>query len=515
MSWTVKVDWEKDNNFTGDHDDITGDIWNKTTLDWNIGCQPFQSVADESSLTFEVNNRRRKYSQENTSSPIADYLLPNRAIQVLYMGNPVYTGLTRVIQPAPLRYGRGTAKFECVSIKELLQNTPAYPNLYENVRVDDVLRAYVPALAVPPATSGLWLMGITGFSEIGVSTVVGTADLIATLDVGKTVFRYIGDNVQQAGQDNTLDSASIVNAYHFLSDLVAAERGLLFFGRDGKLTFFNRHRFLNDTVVDYTIDNTMADMIYSTPVEQLNNYIEVIYYPRAISATNEELLWEATASITVPPGSLKSITAQYRDTSGNPVGARDVQTTPDMIYSGGSLVANVEAQAQRAIITLINSGSTDAVITSLQIKGQTISIPYPTTVIAQDAASIAQVNKRPLTISLKALDSETQALNIAYFELSRRTSAQGRVTSVKLPPVLANGDTIPNLTYTVGDLIRIKDYQTGHDSLYHICGESHSLDIGSKMLTTEWFVNPAALTKYWVMGVEDFSNIGVSTRVAF
>jgi hypothetical protein len=170
MSWSIWIDFNRDHNFGGLEDplaeleNITADVWDKGKVTWELGLRPFEHIADESYLKFEVDNIDRKYSPENTASPLYGYLIPGLAVELRYESTVMWRGLTRAFTPAPLRYGKRTAAVECVGIKAQLEAYQLYTALYENVTADVVIRDIVTAVAVPPAANNLWLLGVGGFS---------------------------------------------------------------------------------------------------------------------------------------------------------------------------------------------------------------------------------------------------------------------------------------------------------------------------------------------------------------
>ena len=53
-SWTVAIDWDRDGEFSGEHDDITQRV---QLAEWFVGMQsPYQLTAEGSTLMMRLNN---------------------------------------------------------------------------------------------------------------------------------------------------------------------------------------------------------------------------------------------------------------------------------------------------------------------------------------------------------------------------------------------------------------------------------------------------------------------------
>lgn len=507
MTWLMRVDWDDDGSFLHPNDDITADVCDKNPVTWELGMRPFEHIADESVLQFTVWNDDRKYSPENSGSPLYGKLRPGLGVQLSYAGIVLWQGFTAAFKPAPLRYGKRTTAVECRGIKAQLEAFELYSPLYENVTADAVIADLATTIIIPPSASGLWLLGEMGYSELGYGTYLGDITDVALLDVGQHTFAYVGDNSQNQGA---------LNAYALFKDLAETERGYIFVNRDGKIVFWNRHHLLNDVTADVTLDNTAEDIPYTTPFEDLVNYIEVECFPRQVAAAATDLLWELSNPITLPPGTSQTIQTPFIDaTTKQKIGARNVQTPSgaDVVFSTGTGSIYKTDTGQRSDITVTNTGTNAAVLDTLNVRGQSITSHYPAQVYSQDAVSVAQYGKRALKLSLKLLHDVSEAQGIADFELVQRNSAAGRAESVKLKD--RPTPTHDQITKTIGDLVRLIDTQLAHDRLYHIVGERHRLDVANDILETEWLLLPKPEVDFWVLGEAGFGELGTETVLGY
>lgn len=79
-SYTVEVDWENSGDFLGTYDDISADIMEVNTV--MRGKDDQLGHAQAGVLELRLRNDDKKYSPENASSPLHDYLLPYRPIRL-------------------------------------------------------------------------------------------------------------------------------------------------------------------------------------------------------------------------------------------------------------------------------------------------------------------------------------------------------------------------------------------------------------------------------------------------
>jgi len=66
------------------------------------------------------------------------------------------------------------------------------------------------------------------------------------------------------------------------------------------------------------------------------------------------------------------------------------------------------------------------------------------------------------------------------------------------------------ITCAMGSRIRVVDVQTGHDAEYFVIGEQHERTLGAGHQVT-WFLEPADMNTYWILGVAGLSELGVTT----
>lgn len=407
----ILVDWDNNGNYTGLYDNITAYVIETQTIDFSLGYAPYKFIADESVLTFAVDNADGRFSPENSGSVLYGDLKPNRPAQVRYQGVPLWTGTLRGLSLDGQRYSQDrVAMIECISQKEVLDRYDMYPDLLENITADEAI------------TDVAALIGLT-----------------TDLDTGHLPMRFVGDILQSREE---LDAARrAMSAYELLRELMEAERGHIFFSGDGELVFRSRYALISDTVPDYVFDNIGVPK-YITSVDEMINRFQVTYFPRVSSADATDVLWQNEDTIHIPAGTSRTIYALYQDEFRKSVGAKDVQTPSgsDLVYTTGTATLSVVKRAQRAELTFDNTGGgVDAVIETLIVRGRIIKSSYPAITYDEDSASIADVGLRLEAQSIRSIDNENDAIAVAELELAKRSSIAGRVESLALAPQKADG----------------------------------------------------------------------------
>jgi len=491
--WSLLVDWDRNNSFADAYDDITADVTDQIT--WSLGCRAFKPIADEMELRFTVWNEDRKYSPEYASSPLYGKMLPNVPVQLKFGTEVMWSGVLKNIKPAPLKFGKRRATVVCSGIKWLLDRIQVYTDLYQNVTADVVIRAILLGVVRPPVGTTYWVLGVPGYTELGVTTRLGAITDLMALDEGVEVFEYIGDNIQESA---IITTETKMGGYQVISDLVTAERGLFYFNRAGKAVFWNQNKLLDYSAVDVTIDNTADDFKYATPADELVNRVKITCFPRSESATNTEILWSLDGTMPIPAGAVRDIYVNYKTTEGSGRGAKDVQTPAggDLVYTGaGTLIASVDAGGQQAKITIQNTNAySECEITTLVLRGRVISSVYPLEVVEEDLPSIKAHGLHSKKFVFKHVNSPAQAKDIAEFMLWHRLYHKkilsGRAESVDLVDQPAD-ESHEQIAYTMGHKILLNDFQLNHSAEYLIVGEQHTLDSKSKELKTRWYLERA------------------------
>ena len=194
-SWTIAIDWDRDGNFSGQHDDVTAYV---SSARWFLGERtPYQDTADNSTLSLVLNSSDRCFSPENPSSPLAGKLAPFRLVRIQSDdGTTVrthWTGWIESIQPQVNVYGERTVEITAAGPMQFFKAAETALELQENLRTDEIIAALIKEVVIPPALAGAWLVGRVGNSELGKTTFLANTTSYSALDTGITTLALHGD----------------------------------------------------------------------------------------------------------------------------------------------------------------------------------------------------------------------------------------------------------------------------------------------------------------------------------
>jgi hypothetical protein len=383
----------------------------------------------------------------------------------------------------------------------------------------------IEEVVIPPGFVGAWFVGRSGSSEIGQSTFLANTSAYSNIydtvdnpsgEQGRITLALAADNwVRRGGLSD--DAQDTFDVYRAIRDVVAAERGKFLFDRAGTAVFWNRHHLLDEQSADVTLNDDMQDLEYTYAGRNyFKNEIVVTCHPRTIGTSSDEVLWTLESEIRIPAGGERQLSVRYRDGSDNRIGAKNV-TVDGVTFSKGTATVSLDARANSAQLTLSNSGSKAAILTTCQVKGQKITDFGRMEAMAFDQASIVDYGRRTMNLNLPSVDNLDDAEQIANFEVQRRSNPRGTVGSVTLKShgVDGGGQHAQQLARSIGDLVAIQETQTAHNKNYYIVGEAHKLTNGARLLETTWYLEPAPDSFPWKLGVTDRSEVGEATILTY
>ncbi len=479
-----------------------------TDANWFLGMRdPYQDIASDSTFKLTLTNSDKRFSPEYSSSPLFGYLAPYRPVQIQSNDGTTlrthWTGWLESIEPGVKQYGERTAEITAAGIMLFFQDVSTSIELQENKRTDEIISALLPQVTIAPSLTQSTLVGVTGYSEIGITTYLPDTAVPNSLEQGKTTLAYAADNWVQRSDSNN-QPTSTFDVYRAIKDVVSAERGRFFFDRTGQVVFWNRHHLLLQTTVTATFDNTMSELAYEyAGLGEFKNEVIVTCHPRSVSTGSGDLLWNLDKAITLQPGETRQITANYQDGSNNRIGAKNVVLGSFSFSSGSASVRLVDAGASRATVELINDSSVDvATLDSCNLLGTKITDFGQMDAHSEDRISMAFYGQRTLNMNLASVDNLDFAQNVADFERARRSQPKGKVKSLTLSSdaVKGGGQQTQQLSRTIGDLIEVKEAQTVHDGTYFIIGEAHHLSKEGSLFETTWYLESATDGNWCIIG---------------
>ncbi len=503
--WTIYVDWDGDFDFNAPSEAIWPDV---VEASWRLGMRAaYQSVADENTCTLTLRNTDGKYNPENTASPLYGQLVPQRLVKISATVDgqevPLWRGWIDSIEPEWQRAGAQTgetvAKIECIGGKGYLSRHELNLPLQQNKTADQIIDLALQRAALPPAVGGVWILGQ---SRLGIDTRLAAQSDYADLDTGLATIGTYGD-VRGEGETKT--------AYKVIQEVTEAERGRFFFARDGKAVFWNRHHLiLNSQTLTATLDTSGALGARPTAIayhygDDLVNSVAVTAYPR--KTTGSSTLWALDTALDIGPGSTLELEAPYT-VDGQPAGGANVTPT-GAVFSQGSGTVTLDESAERALLSIANSGTNTATLSGLALEGDALTSHNQIVIRAQDDESIAQYGRRAeMRLNLQALEDADLARQIAETELARRSTPVGHIRNFEM----TRAPDGAYLDWTLGTRVRLAAPELGHAAEYFIMGEAHRIGPGLATHTAKYTLEPANANAYWVLGV---SQLGIDTRLGY
>ena len=541
-TWTIAIDWSRKGDFTGTNDDITSRV---ISANWFLGMRkPYQDIADDSMLELVLDNSDKRFSPENGSSPLAGYLVPFRPVRVQSNDGTTtrthYVGWIESIEPQPNQYGERQVKLTCAGPMQFFKAVETDVTIQENKRTDEIIDVLLDEVELPPVLVNSAIVGDPA-NPVGTATVPrvkiarepasGSSDDTVLAQEGQTVLAIAADNWIRQSPDNDDSRPQTFNVYHAIKDVAGAERGRFFFNREGQAVFWNRHQLLTDKTVQATFDNSMTELEYTfAGLEEFKNDIRVTCHPRAVSANNNELLWEfdvenKDAIRLRKPNYEHELKFSFKSESGKRIAARDVHVGSVVFgpYEAPGNYGNIntthffiDAKANGG--ELLIRGNLGKVkdnftkISGIEVRGQTITDYGQMEAVAEDQWSITHHGRRTLRLNLPAIDNLEAAQSIANFERYRRKSPAGKVASMSLKSHGKRGGNAhaDQLVREIGDRITVIEEQSGHTGDYFIIGEAQKLSDNATLLETTWYLESATEGNWAV--VEDAKVYGDGTE---
>ena len=380
-------------------------------------------------LDVELDNATNRFTPEHTESPIYAYLKPRVRIRMsVIMGGYAYRLFTGYVKNIHPNIKNGTCSLECYDNQVSVSNKETNGVVYENYRSDELLEVLATLSGM---TSDEW-----------------------ELDEGYHVINY-----------GYFDRR---NVWPLMGEVASAERGRVFFDRDGKLKFWNRGRLHNRLpYITLTRSDWIINLDYSVAEHQIKNNVTVQAMPR--SAAGIQVVWTngniqyldpySETLVYVPAGASQVAFLDLEDpcsTFITPIANTDFTANSAIDGTGDDLISDISIASfidygNAVQITVSNTGVTDAYLTKFQLRGNPVRVLNYIRVKATDSTSISNYGEQVIEIQNDFVQTEDAALQIAYEELWRRQDAINNfdMEIIGIPHLLC-GDVV-SVEYDVGD----------------------------------------------------------------
>lgn len=507
-TYQVHIDWDRNGNYTGTYDDVSSYV---RSIEAFTGFkEPYTNVAGEKTLRIELDNSDRRFSPDYSSSPLYGKRFRNRPIRFQVINGAttiLWTGTTDTITVQTNINGERRAYITATGYKRILDTMQSYVELQVGKSTDLIIAAILAGITIPEArTSGPWILGVTGYTELDTTTILSSNILTSSLETGYLTPSYAGDNWGDG-----------VTPYEAIKQVIEAERGKFFENRTGVMTMYNRNHFISDYLSDATYtDATIVSYDYGYGRDIQNN-ITIRYAPR-VAGTGSEILWELDTPIEINAGNEKKIRAKFTEQgSDSKVSATTVykptEAESTFVYTGGNAVIVSFTPSATSAEIVIKSFSGDITVSTLIVKGIKLTAYNRAEVSARDGANEFYDDRHDLVFDLPILDREIDAQAIADYEISRRAAARGVFYSVTLMNKNAASLTAI-LARTIGDRVTLSEQQTGHTGDYFIIGEQHTVSNAGTQHMCTWYLESALNSRYWLLGRTGYTELDTTTVLA-
>lgn len=449
-SYSFAVDWGQDGSFTDPDDDVTGDIISEVSLTYGRDQERQLSPSSVGSAAFTLNNSTRRYSPENTASPLSGDLDPARDMRAQVTFSTVTYDLFRgKIDDYNMKVDRGdrTVDFTFLDGMSTLAGIKLSTAVYESMRTGELVDTVLD------------LAGWTGGRDI---------------DLGATVVKYWW--------------AEGTDALAAIQDLVKSEGppSVAYQAPDGTFVFRDRHhRLLRSQSLEAQATFSAAEVACDSPAatglhftkpftyahgwRDIVNSVSFDVSERTVDA-DLTVVWSSDTAISLSTGESREIELTTSDPFKDAV-------TPllgtDFTVSGAGTVNAVldRTSGASAKISLLAVGA-PVVISGLQLRARAIPVQRTVKVVRQDTGSISQHGEKLYPDSApwaNANDADAIATMILLHYAQRRPTVTIRIVTED------PAHFVQILTRTVSDRIRIVNGEAGLDDDFFVERVTHTI----------------------------------------
>jgi hypothetical protein len=447
-SYRLYVDW-LDNGFADPVDDVTA-----RTLDQRqpVAIKYGRDQARQFSPTspgeagFQLDNRSRDYSPENTASPLAGFVAPGRRVKLeATVGTTTTAVYTGYLDDLDIRPGLNERSMptSCIDALGRMRGVQVTTPLYQAIKTGEAIGYLLDAIGWP-------------------------ADA-RDLDAGASVLPFWW-----------LDDTDAFDALMALADS-EGPAALVTCDSQGRIVFRDRHHRLTraaSLAAQATWRSAGAEPCISDPVTYNHGWKEIV---NAVSADVQvrtvavdlSQVWSSQGLITIPAGSPVTITAQA---SSPFTGAVSPAEGVDYTLVSGTVSAGISrTSGQSTVITLTSVGG--AIVQDLGLRAQAIT-STTVTVTVEEPSSIARYGRKALAGGrLPTWTNPYDTLAILQLIVGRRSERLPTIT------VTMKGAGSPLrlaecLGRNLSDRVRLIESLTGLDADCFIEQISHTIGEG-------------------------------------
>jgi hypothetical protein len=353
------------------------------------------------------------------------------------------------------------------------------------------------------------------------STVSVRTPLYSTIPIDEAVGHILTD-VGWTGGTN-LDQASDYLRWwwadgHYIMDeiqeLMDPSLGIFFIMADGTARLINRNRSHTPSIT-LTPADLLRGISRPQPWEVIRNVFNLTVYPRTEQATAE--LWRMGEVLLIPAGATTTVYGSFASGAAtvpatgviSPVSTTDYLMNENATGTGASLTASLSVVAtiygSSVKLVLTNNAAVEGYVT-LKIRGNPL-IATPTTLVKEDAASIARYQRHEFTLGSTWLQALLDANNLSEMLIDQISHARS------FPRLRIRGTPALQFAPELFDDIALNLPGDNIVGTYHLAEIEHEWTEPTGNITTSTFrFEPAFHTdSYWIFTTE----LGISSIFGF
>ena len=455
-------------------------------------------------MRLTLNNKDGRYDTHDSTSLYFNLLEAGRLvrIQTTYQNTTVTMSELLILSITP-QIGEFLREPQvivvCADKMRQLLGYEYYPNLQQNVRVDEALTAlHERAQVVWPSEKAYFFLDQDALD--------GTQQLYdvssdTDFEQARTILAWVGDH--QAKERRHV-------AQVFIRDLLRSEvYGLYFFQpRTGDYRFLNRLHAAGETsqatfTTEDALSAPMSHGRHPLGFGSLND-MTVRYEPRQLGAVDSVIYENQNVPFSIAAKSTRIIRGRFHDPNNEDtrIGALDVippQRQVDITANSESdgtgedwlefVIISYFITATSIEFTLFVRKVGDPVyITKLQTRGTPLLVYNDETVQARDGASVYSYGHNPFSVSLTTVsdDSFAQEVADAYMNTFKTPSSYLDRLAIRVQGEQASIVQ----TLTIGDAITIHNADESHNLEYLVMGETHKVNLQSGWHDANYVLRP-------------------------
>lgn len=510
---SVLITWKIHAYLSGTWTDISTDICTEAGDSmygkWGMADNsPLTRLADTGFWEFTLDNTTGKYSPDLTGA-LAGWK-KGVAIKLIVTYDGIdYVRFRGTIDRLQIQAGTHKEQRVFVTVLDWLDHAAKYPlvspGIQANKRADQALTAIVPTMPNQPQATSY---------DTGINTFPALFDTVTTRTKAYTEFSklalsevgYIYLRKDRAGGETLVFEG---NRYrHGLRSLnvipkATAESGFLLKEDGGFLLKEDGGKLVLNKTETFYVNNTMLSMetVYG---ENLINRMTVIAYPKRVS-TSPEVLFTAASPIMIGSAETKTFRSNYSDPIGGavvnaesttmiaPVINTDYKMWTNQDGTGTDITANLTVVAvygtESVTYTLTNGSIYTGWITNpkLQARGYGIYSYNPIESAQESAASYNKYGYQFETLHQRYQRELTSGILEAQKILEAEKEPRTVLRKIHMDASQSSQTMMAFLNLDIGDLVRIKEDQTGIDGYYYIQGVEFSILPGGVIMFS-WIV---------------------------